>query len=102
MPPSYITDTGFMHGLDEDFKKVLGKVIKNSYDALNYTINTFEDFIFLPSRTEIYGGCSIDYSGNEIIDGTPYEYYINNSDLTAPGTRADTNRIKYDAITNTA
>lgn len=103
MPPEYINNAGFLYGLDEDFKMVLGKVVKNNYDMLNQTMRTIEDFIFLPSQSEVYGGFSIDHSGNDIAEeGTPYEYYINNSDLTAPDATADSNRIKYDIVNNNA
>ena len=93
-PPAWATTTaGFLYGVDPEFVSVLGKVKKvtalNTVSDGGGSVETDEK-VFLISRTEAY-------AGNEIAggEGTPYAYYANYSDLTAPGTGADTNRIKY-------
>lgn len=95
MPPSYVNSSGFMYGLDEDFKNVLGKVIKKTYDVVSDSVICTEDFVFLPSKSEVYGGDNISVSDCVVDEGLPYEYYINNSELEECGTSADSNRIKY-------
>jgi hypothetical protein len=52
-------------------------------------VTTTEKF-FLVSRTEVYGG-----NENNIAEGVAYPYYSDYSDLPAPGTGDDSNRIKY-------
>ena len=49
----------------------------------------------------MYGAVAIDLNGNIIEEEAPYAYYKLNSSLTAPGTGADINKIKYDS-SNTA
>lgn len=95
MPPPYVNSSGFMYGLDEDFKNVLGKVRKKTYDAVSDSVFCTDDFIFLPSRSEVYGGDNISVSDCVVDEGLPYEYYINNSELEDCGTSKDSNRIKY-------
>lgn len=92
--PSYANSTaGFLAGLDADMLAVLGSVKKITArntvtDGGGYDETT--EKIFLLSRTEVYGG-----QENAIDEGTVYPYYSQNSSLTAAGTGADTNRIKY-------
>ena len=93
-PPSWAATTaGFLNGMDEDFLSVIGEVTKKT--ALNTvsdgggSVETTERF-FLLSRSEVYGGNEV--TGGE---GAAYPYYANHSDLAAPGTGDDSNRIKY-------
>lgn len=93
-PPSWAATTaGFLNGMDEDFLSVIGEVTKKT--ALNTvsdgggSVETTERF-FLLSRSEVYGGNEV--TGGE---GAAYPYYANHSDLGAPGTGNDSNRIKY-------
>lgn len=92
--PSWATSTaGFLNGMDEDFLSVIGEVTKVT--ALNTVSDgggseTTTERFFLLSRSEIYGGNEV--TGGE---GAAYPYYANYSDLAAPGTGNDTNRIKY-------
>lgn len=92
-PPSNITTAGFLSDIDNDFVSALGKVKKRTArntvaDGGGY--EDTEELIFLPSRSEMYGGLE-----NSVNEGEPYPYYANNSDLSAAGVGADTNRIKY-------
>lgn len=92
--PSYATSTaGFMKGLDADFLATVGEVskitAKNTVTDGGGSDTTTEKF-FLLSQTEIYGGLN-----NSISEGVVYPYYSDNSALTAAGTGADANRIKY-------
>ena len=96
MPPSYKDVAGFMYGLDDDFKQTLGQVNKKVYNMATNNIENCNDFIFLLSRPEVYGGYNPNWNGENADEGTVYEYYLNNSNLTAPGTGNDINRIKYD------
>lgn len=91
--PSYATTyDGFMLGLDEDFKSVIGPVVKTT---ANNTVTddggsyTTQDTIFLPSLTEVYGGLN-----NNISEGEAYTYFSENSSLSTPGTGSNSNRIK--------
>ena len=92
--PSYANSTaGFLAGLDADMLAVLGNVKKITArntvtDGGGYDETT--DKIFLLSKTEVYGG-----QESVIDEGTVYPYYSENSALTAAGTGADANRIKY-------
>ena len=92
--PSWATSTaGFLNGIDEDFLSVIGEVTKvtalNTVSDGGGSETTTEKF-FLLSRSEVYGGNEV--TGGE---GSAYPYYANYSDLAAPGTGNDTNRIKY-------
>lgn len=92
--PSWATSTaGFLNGMDEDFLSVIGEVTKvtalNTVSDGGGSETTTEKF-FLLSRSEVYGGNEV--TGGE---GAAYPYYANYSDLAAPGTGNDTNRIKY-------
>ena len=87
------TKNGFMKGLDKDFCSVIGEVTKRT--ALNTLSDGsgYEDTterIFLVSRSEVYGG-----NENGVVEGTPYAYYSDFSDLNSQGTGDDTNRIRY-------
>ena len=87
------TTAGFLNGMDDDFLSVVGEVEKTT--ALNTvsdgggSTKTYEKF-FLLSRSEIYGN-----KESNINEGSPYDYYKNYSDYSAPNDGADTNRIKY-------
>ena len=91
--PNYATTyDGFMLGLDEDFKSVIGPVVKTT---ANTSIDgggsyTTQDTIFLPSLTEMYGGLN-----NNISEGEAYIYFSENSSLSSAGDGNDSNRIKY-------
>lgn len=92
--PSYASsEAGFMAGLDEDFLSTVGEVTKitarNTVTDGGESDTTTEKF-FLLSKTEVYGGLE-----NSIAEGVAYPYYADNSSLSAEGTGADTNRIKY-------
>ena len=84
---------GFMNGMDEDFLAVVGKAEKvtalNTVSDGGGSVTTTETF-FLISRSEVYMG-----KENSIDEGDPYAYYEDFSTLSAPGTGADANRIKY-------
>lgn len=93
-PPSWAATTaGFLNGMDEDFLAVIGEVTKktahNTVSDGGGSVETTERF-FLLSRSEVYGGNEV--TGDE---GAAYPYYANHSDLAAPGTGNDSNRIKY-------
>ena len=92
-PPSNSTSAGFLSVVDDELRAVIGNVTKRS--ALNIVVDgggyeDSEELMFLLSRSELYGGLE-----NNINEGEPYPYYANYSDLSAPGTAADSNRIKY-------
>ncbi len=92
--PSYANSTaGFLAGLDADMLSVISEVKKITArntvtDGGGYDETT--DKVFLRSHTEVYGG-----QNNSIVEGVVYPYYSQNSSLSAAGTGADTNRIKY-------
>ena len=93
-PPSWASTTdGLLYGMDEDFLGVIGDVTKvtalNTISDGGGSVTTTEKF-FLVSRTEVYGG-----NENNIAEGVAYPYYSDYSDLSAPGTGDDSNRIKY-------
>lgn len=95
IPPSWASNTaGFMNGMDADFLAVIGKthivVARNTVcDGGGY--DETDDYFFLPSRSEVYGG--VEVSG--VNEGTPYPYYADYSDLNEAGMGNDSNRIKY-------
>ena len=91
-PP--VTDIpGFLVGLDSDIKDVMGEVSKQSLyrDASTgeVSIVNTDDKVFLLSRAEVYGGDILSQH-----EGTPYQYYIDNTSLTAPGLSADECRMR--------
>lgn len=93
-PPAWVANTpGFLNNVDPEFVSVLGRV--NKITALNTVTDggskeTKPEKVFLLSRSEVYAGDEV--TGGE---GAPYSYYKNYSDLNAPGTGADKNRIKF-------
>ena len=94
-PSSNASTAGFLTDMDGEFLSVIGEVNKRT--ALNTVTDGggYEDtkeLMFLLSRSELYGGLE-----NSVNEGEPYPYYANYSDLSAPGTAADNNRIKYRA-----
>lgn len=95
-PPSWAANTaGMLNGFDPDFLAVVGSTHIIAPRAVNYEGNPaydeMDDKFFLISRTEAYGGKEV----STVNDGTPYPYYSDYSDLTAPGIGVDSNRIKY-------
>lgn len=92
-PSSQVTSAGFLTDMDSEFLAVIGEVNKRT--ALNTVTDGggYEDskeLMFLLSRSELYGGLE-----NSVNEGEPYPYYANYSDLSAPDTAVDSNRIKY-------
>lgn len=92
-PSSQVSSAGFLVDMDTEFLSAIGKVNKRT--ALNTVTDgggyeDTEELMFLLSRSEMYGGLE-----NNINEGDPYPYYSNYSDLSAPGTAEDSNRIKY-------
>ncbi|MBQ1413990.1 MAG: hypothetical protein IIY93_12480, partial [Clostridia bacterium] len=92
---------GFMNGMDADFLAAIGKTAKvtarnavtdgGGVNGLTKSDRT-DDYFFLPSKSEIYGGTEV--SG--VDEGSPYPYYAKPySGLSAAGTGGDSNRIKY-------
>lgn len=97
-PPEWHTGNkaiaGFMHGMDADFLTAIGKthiVVARNMVCDGGGYDEMDDYFFLLSRSEIYGGVEI----SDVNEGTAYPYYADYSDLTAAGTGDDSNRIKY-------
>lgn len=94
-PPAWVaTADGFMRGMDADFLATVGRthivVSRNTVcDGGGY--DEMDDFFFLLSKREVYMGNEV----ASVIEGEPYPYYSDYSDLSAPGTGVDSNRIKY-------
>lgn len=94
-PPTWAaTVDGFMYGMDTSFLSAIGKThiitARNTVcDGGGY--DEMDDYFFLLSRSEVYMGNEVP----SVIEGDPYPYYSEYSDLSAPGTGADSNRIKY-------
>lgn len=89
--PSYANKAGFLNGLDPEFRAVIGEVTKKTRNEYSYKdfIESSELF-FLLSQIETY----VDNPTDKL---KAYAYYSSpRSDLTAPGTGVDTNRIKYE------
>lgn len=94
-PSSNVASAGFLKGLDPAFLNVIGEVTKTTQQSISdgYGLNVSTERFFLLSRPEIYAGAERSADG---AGGTVYAYYgAGYSDLTAPGTGEDTNRIKY-------
>jgi len=93
-PPSWAgTTAGFLNGIDEDFLSVVGKVKKTTAKNIlseGGGSTTSDEKYFLISRSEAFAG-----NENNISEGAPYPYYSAASSLSAAGTGADGNRIKY-------
>ena len=98
-PTPDVVKPGFLNGLDADFLAVIGTVTKRTVKN-NDIGGGYEDLtekIFLPSRSEVFGGNTLD-SITYTEEGAPYAYYdTGRSALTKPGIGADTNRIHYKA-----
>ena len=94
--PANTDKDGFLYGMDEDFISVLGTITKTTQKSSpnGGGLETSSEKVFLLSRPEVYGGAE-----GDIPDGIPYSYYKDNSDLSEPGTDADTNRIKRNGTT---
>ena len=94
-PPSWVASlAGWKNGMDADFLAVLGQthiVVSRNTVCDGGGSDEMDDVFFLLSRREVYGGNEV--SG--VIEGEPYPYYSDYSDLSAAGTGNDTNRIKY-------
>lgn len=93
--PTSAGSVGFLKGFDPAFLNVIGNVTKTTQKSISdgYGLETTTERFFLLSRPEIYAGTE---RGADGADGTVYAYYgAGHSDLTAPGTGADANRIKY-------
>lgn len=98
-PPSWAASTaGFLNGMDADFLAAIGKthivVVRNTVTDGGGS-DEMDDKFFLLSRREVFGGNEI----ANVIEGEPYPYYANYSDLSAAAISADSNRIKYRAGT---
>ena len=94
-PPSWAANTaGFLNGIDADFLEVIGeteKVTCHNTVTDGGGSDIITDKFFLLSRREVYAGNEV----SSVIEGEPYPYYSDYSDLSAAGTGNDTNRIKY-------
>lgn len=93
--PANASIDGFLKGMDANFLSVLCDVKKKTQNSVSdgYGLAESDERFFLLSRPEVYGGTERSADGP---DGTVYAYYGQGlSDLSAPSTGADTNRIKY-------
>lgn len=95
-PPAYAATTdGFLKNIDYSFLNVLGDVIKTTQRSITdgYGLETSVERFFLLSRSEVYANAEREDDGAE---GTVYPYYgVEYSNLSAPDTSADRNRVKY-------
>ena len=94
-PPAWAATTaGFMYGMDADF---LAAISKTHIITARNTVcegggyDEMDDYFFLLSKREVYMGNEV----ASVIEGEPYPYYSDYSDLSAPGTGNDSNRVKY-------
>lgn len=88
------TTAGFMNGMDADFLAVIGKthiVVERNTVCEGGGYDEMDDYFFMLSRREVYTGNEV----ASVIAGEPYPYYSDYSDLSAPGTGNDSNRVKY-------
>lgn len=93
--PTNANQAGFLKNIDAAFLNVIGEVTKTTQKSITdgYGLETTTEKFFLLSRPEVYAGTERSQDG---ANGKVYAYYgAGRSDLTAPGTGADTNRIKY-------
>lgn len=92
--PTNAGSDGFLKGIDPEFLAVIGEVRKDTQRSISddYGMENKKEKIFLLSRPEMYMGVERSQDGSE---GEVYSFYKDYSDLSAPGTGADTNRIKY-------
>lgn len=93
--PSWAASTaGFINGLDSDFLSVVGATHITTARTVNFeggaNADVVDDVFFLPSRSEVYGGNEV----ATVAEGTPFLYFSEYSNLQAPGTGTDGNRIK--------
>lgn len=93
-PPSWASSTaGFINGLDEDFLAATGKthlVVSRNIITDNGGKDELDDKFFLLSKREVYAG----NESSSTIEGEPYPYFSDYSDLSTPGYGDDSNRIK--------
>lgn len=93
-PPSWASSTaGFINGLDEDFLAATGKthlVVSRNIITDNGGKDELDDKFFLLSKREVYAG----NESSSVIEGEPYPYFSDYSDLSTPGYGDDSNRIK--------
>ena len=83
-----------MNGMDADFLAVIGKthiIVARNTACEGGGYDEMDDYFFLLSRREVYMSNEV----ASVIEGEPYPYYSDYSDLSEPSTRADSNRIKY-------
>jgi len=93
--PSNAGTVGFMKDFDASFLAVLGDVDKTTQLSVadGYGLEATSERFFLLSRPEVYMGAERSTDG---ADGKVYAYYGPGfSSLSAPGTGADSHRIKY-------
>ena len=94
-PPSWVSNTaGWTSDIDSDFLAVLGKthiVVSRNTVCDGGGSDEMNDTFFFLSRREVYMGNEV----ASVVEGEPYPYYSDYFDLSAPGTGADSNRIKY-------
>ncbi len=81
-PVNYLTVPGFCKDMDEDFLNAVNPVKKKTVLWDGSEIIT-EDKFFLLSAEEVYA-----------CEGNAYEYYSENSSLSAPGPEEDSTRVK--------
>lgn len=93
-PPSWNDLTaGFINGLDEDFLNVIGKthlIVSRNIITDNGGQDELDDKFFLLSKREVYAGNEV----SNVIEGEPYPYFSDYSDLATAGIQNDSNRIK--------
>ena len=93
-PPAWATTTaGFMNGMDADFLAVIGKthiIAARNMVCEGGSYDEMDDYFFLLSRNEVYMGSEL----STITEGEAYPFYSDYSDLSAPGTGNDSNRVK--------
>lgn len=93
--PNYAAQDGFVRGFEGSFLEAIGPVKKSTAVAGTTTSRTrvTNDLFFLPSRPEVYGGNPPGNTGAD--EGSVYAAYgSGHSSLNAPGTGADTNRVR--------
>lgn len=96
--PTNSNAAGFLNGMDSEFLSVIGEVYKDTQQSVTdgYGMHHSKERFFLLSRPEAYCGVERSQDGSE---GHVYPFYLDYSDLTAYGSGADTNRIKYRSTT---
>ena len=100
-PPSWASNTkGFMNGLGIDFLPYVSEVEVDTYrntlcDGGGY--DTTDEMFFLAGRKEVYMPSESNADDNE-----PWEYYIEETGLSAPSTVANDGRVKKNISSGTA